>query len=67
MVPLTCPSKKNLGGQRDLVHEVVHHIQREHHQSIKEWFHKKKTQKIRMVQNGSPYLSVKKKSGGQRD
>ena len=59
MVPLTCPSKKNLGGQRDLVHEVVHHIQREHHQSMKEGSHKK-VQKTRMVQNGPPYLSVKK-------
>jgi hypothetical protein len=62
MVPPTCPSKKKSGGQRDLVHGVVHHFQREHYQSMKEWFHKK-VQKIRMVQNGSPYLSVKKLGG----
>ena len=39
---------------------VVHHLQQEHHQSMKEGSHKK-VQKIKMVQNGPPYLSVKKK------
>ena len=52
--------KKNSGGQREEGHGVVHHLQQEHHQSMKERSHKK-VQKIRMVQNGPPYLSVKKK------
>merc|ERR1719317_1767610 len=60
MVPPSCPSKKNLGGQRGEGHGVVHHLQQEHHQSMKEGSHKK-VQKIRMVQNGPLYLSVKKK------
>ena len=60
MVPPTCPSKKNSGGQQEKGHGVVHHLQQEHHQSMKEGSHKK-VQKIRMVQNGPPYLSVKKK------
>ena len=60
MVPPTCPSKKNWGGQRGEGHGVVHHLQQEHHQSMKEGSHKK-VQKIRMVQNGPPYLSIKKK------
>ena len=60
MVPPTCPSKKNSGGQRDLVYGVVHHFQREHHPSMKEWFYKK-IQKIRIVRNVPPYLFVKKK------
>ena len=60
MVPPTCPSKKKSGGQQEEGHGVVHHLQQEHHQSMKERSHKK-VQKIRMVQNGPPYLSVKKK------
>ena len=52
--------KKNSGGQLEEGHGVVHHLQQEHHQSMKEGSHKK-VQKIRMVQNGPPYLSVKKK------
>ena len=51
--------KKNSGGQREEGHGVVHHLQQEHHQSMKERSHKK-IQKIRMVQNGPPYLSIKK-------
>ena len=60
MVPPTCPSKKKSGGQQEEGHGVVHHLQQEHYQSMKEWFNKK-GQKIRMVQNGPPYLFVKKK------
>ena len=33
---------------------------------MKEGSHKK-VQKIRIVQNGPPYLSIKKKSGGQQE
>ena len=66
MVNPTCPSKKNSGGQREEGHGVVHHLQKEHHQRMKEGSHKK-VQRIRMVQNSSPYLSVKKISGGQRE
>ena len=60
MVPPNCLSKIFSGGQREEGHGVVHHLQQEHHQSMKEGFHKK-VQKIRMVQNGHPYLSIKKK------
>ena len=60
MVYPNCLSKKNSGGQQEEGHGVVHHLQQEHHQSMKEGSHKK-VQKIRMVQNGPPYLSVKKK------
>ena len=59
MVPPTFLSKKS-GGQQEEGHGVVHHLQQEHHQSMKEGSHKK-VQKIRMVRNGPPYLSVKKK------
>ena len=52
--------KKNSGGQREEGHGVVHHLQQEHHQSMKEGSHKK-VKKTRIVQNGPPYLSVKKK------
>ena len=60
MVPPTCPSKKNSCGQREEGHGVVHHLQQEHHQRMKEGSDKK-VQKTRMVQNGPPYLSIKKK------
>ena len=33
MVHPTCLPKKNLGGQREEEHGVVHQLQREHHQS----------------------------------
>ena len=66
MVYPTCPSKKISGGQQEEGHGVVHHLQQEHYQSMKEWFNKK-GRKIRMVHYGSPYLSSKKILGGQRD
>ena len=52
--------KKISVGQQEEGHGVVHYLQQEHHESMKEPSHKK-VQKIRLVQNDPPYLSVKKR------
>jgi hypothetical protein len=46
--PLYLSVKKKSVGQQEEGHGVVHHLQQEHHQSMKEWYYKK-VQKIRMV------------------
>ena len=55
--PYLSVTKKISGGQREEGHRVVHHLQQEHHQSMKEGSHNK-VQKARMVQNGPPYFSI---------
>jgi len=58
--PLLVRQKKKSGGQQEEGHGVVHYLQQEHYQSMKEWFHKKGP-KIIMVQNDPPTCLSKKK------
>ena len=51
--PIYLSIKKNSGGQQEEGHGVVHHLQQEHYQSIKEGSHKK-VQKVRMVHPTCP-------------
>ena len=47
-LPYLSVTKKISGGQREEVHGVVHHLQQEHHQSMKEGSHTK-TQRVKLT------------------